>query len=76
MLYFVTLYINENVLFLIGGTKMIIEVTFALAGGINFGLEKSWGVVRDLLKRYPEATWKKIVNRKKGKGKYIVSINE
>ena len=51
---------------------MIFEVSFALVGGINFGLEKSWKVVEGLIKKYPYATWKKIVNLKKGKGKYIV----
>ena len=53
---------------------MIIEVSFGLAGGLNFGLEKSWNMVRDLMKKYPDATWRKIVNWKKGRGKYIVEI--
>ena len=53
---------------------MIIEISFGLAGGVNFALEKSWGVIDTLIKKYPQATWKKIVNRKKGKGKYIVEI--
>jgi hypothetical protein len=55
---------------------VIIEISFGLVGGINFGLEKSWGVVSDLLRKYPYATWTKIVNWKKGRGKYIVEINE
>lgn len=55
---------------------MIIEISFGLVGGINFGLEKYWGMINDLLKKYPYATWTKIINRKKGKGKYIVEINE
>jgi hypothetical protein len=54
---------------------MIIEVSFCLAGGVNFGLEKSWGVVKDLMAKYPGASWKRIVNWRKGKGKYVVEIN-
>ncbi|MDD5191784.1 MAG: hypothetical protein PHH54_05155 [Candidatus Nanoarchaeia archaeon] len=54
---------------------MIIEISFGLVGGINFGLEKYWGMVNDLLKKYPYATWTKIVNWKKGRGKYIVEID-
>jgi hypothetical protein len=53
---------------------MIIELSFALVGGVNFGLEKSWKIVETLIKKYPQATWKKIVNSRKGKGKYIVEI--
>ncbi|MBD3253005.1 hypothetical protein GF386_04695 [Candidatus Pacearchaeota archaeon] len=53
---------------------MIIEMTFAMVGGINLGLEKKWGFIEILLKKYPHATWKKIVNRKKGVGKYVVEI--
>ncbi len=56
--------------------KMIFEISFVMVGGINFGLEKSWGVVEELLKKYPYATWTKIVNWKRGKGKYIIEINE
>ena len=52
---------------------MIIEVSFALAGGINFGLENSWSIVEDLIKKYPHASWKRIVNKKKGK--YVVRID-
>jgi|TARA_B100001971_G_C18250132_1_gene577497 hypothetical protein len=51
---------------------MIFEISFALVGGINFGLEKSWKIVGALIKKYPGATWKRIVNLRKGKGKYIV----
>ena len=54
--------------------KMIIEVSFGLVGGINFGLEKSWRVVEGLMRKYPQATWKKMVDWKKGEGKYIVEI--
>ena len=54
---------------------MIIEVSFGLVGGVNFGLEKSWNTVENLIRKYPHATWKKIVNWKKGKGKYIVEID-
>ena len=54
---------------------MIIEVSFGLVGGINFGLEKSWSLVEDLIKKYPHATWKKMVNWKKSKGKYVVEID-
>jgi len=53
---------------------MIIEVSFGLAGGLNFALEKSWQVIEDLMKKYPQASWKRIVNRKRGNGKYIVEI--
>ena len=55
---------------------MIIEISFGLVGGINFGLEKSWGLVSSLIKKYPYATWRKIIDRRKGQGKYIVEINE
>jgi hypothetical protein len=51
---------------------MEIIISFALVGGINFGLEKSWRIVEGLLKKYPEATWKKIVGRETGQ--YIVDI--
>ena len=54
---------------------MIIELSFAMVGGINFGLEKSWQTVRDLMQKYPHATWKKVINRQKEVGKYIVSID-
>tara|TARA_Y100000034_G_C6871247_1_gene397800 strand:- start:607 stop:771 length:165 start_codon:yes stop_codon:yes gene_type:complete len=54
---------------------MIIEVSFGLAGGINFALEKSWNIVKDIMIKYPQATWKKITDFKKGSGKYIVEID-
>ena len=54
---------------------MIIEVSFGLVGGVNFGLERSWNIVDSLIKKYPGATWKRIVNWRKGEGKYVVSID-
>lgn len=54
---------------------MIIEVSFALVGGVNFGLERSWNIVDNILRKYPHATWKKIVNWKRGRGKYVVKID-
>lgn len=54
---------------------MIIKLSFALIGGVNFGLEKSWGLVENLIKKYPQATWRKIINWKKGKGEYIIKID-
>ena len=51
---------------------MIYEVSFALIGGINFGLEKSWKIIEELIKKYPNATWKRKINWKKKKGRYIV----
>ena len=53
---------------------MIIELSFAIVGGVNLGLEKSWGLIEELMKKYPYATWKKITNKKEGSGKYIVEI--
>lgn len=53
---------------------MIIEVSFGLAGGLNFALEKSWKVVDGLIKKYPGAKWRRVLNREKGKGKYVVEI--
>ncbi len=53
---------------------MIYEISFAIVGGMNLGLEKSWKTIDSLIKRYPHATWKKIINWKKGRGKYIVEI--
>jgi hypothetical protein len=53
---------------------MIIEVSFGLIGGVNFGLEKSWKVVEGLMRRYPGASWRKIINWRKNQGKYIVEI--
>lgn len=54
---------------------MIIEISFGLVGGMNFGLEKSWSLIKDLMVKYPQATWKKITDRKKGVGKYVVEID-
>lgn len=54
---------------------MIFEISFAMVGGVNFGLEKSWGLIKTLLSKYPEATWRKIVDRKKGKGKYVIEVD-
>lgn len=54
---------------------MIIEVSFAVVGGMNFGLERSWKIVEGLIKKYPYATWKRVVNKRKGKGKYVVKID-
>ena len=54
--------------------KMIIEISFGLVGGLNFTLEKSWDVFKSVMIKYPQATWEKIVDMKKGIGKYIVEI--
>ena len=51
---------------------MIYEVSFALIGGINFGLEKSWKMIEELIKKYPDATWRKKINWKKKEGRYII----
>ena len=53
---------------------MIIELSFVLVGGVNFGLEKRYSIIEDIMKKYPHATWKKVVDLKKGIGKYIVKI--
>jgi hypothetical protein len=53
---------------------MILELSFVLVGGANLGLEKSWPLIDRIMKEYPGATWRKIVDWKKGKGKYIVEI--
>ena len=53
---------------------MIFEISFIIVGGVNFGLERSWKIIENLIKKYPYATWKKIVNNRKGEGKYIVEI--
>ena len=52
---------------------MIIEVSFVIAGGVNFGLERSWRVIEGILTKYPHATWRKIMGLKRGK--YIVEIH-
>ena len=53
---------------------MIIELSFAIVGGANLGLEKSWKVVENIMKEYPGATWKKIVDSQQHKGKYVIEI--
>ena len=55
---------------------MIIEISFALIGGLNFGLERSWKLVQEILKKYPDASWRKRVNKRKKKGKYIIEIED
>ena len=52
---------------------MIIELSFGLVGGVNFGLEKSLGIIRDLMIKYPYAVWKKITS--KNNVKYVVEID-
>jgi len=54
---------------------MILEISFGLAGGVNFALEESWWLIKNIISKYPEATWKKIINRGKNKGKYIIEID-
>ena len=54
---------------------MIFEISFVMIGGINLGLEKSWAMVDNLLKKYPGAIWKKSIDNKTKKGKYIVEID-
>ena len=54
---------------------MIIEISFGLVGGLNFTLEKSWEIFKDIMTKYPQATWEKIADMKKGIGKYIVEIH-
>ena len=54
---------------------MIIEVSFAMIGGVNFGLEKSWNIVKGIIQKYPQATWKRIVDKRLKRGKYLVEIN-
>jgi len=56
---------------------MIIELTFAIVNGVNRNLEKehSWRIIENLIKRYPDATWKRIINLKHGIGKYIIQID-
>jgi len=71
---YVILYLNEKVLLILWEDKMIIEMSFGFVGGVNLGLERSWGIVENLLKKYPHATWRRIVDMKKGIGKYVVRI--
>lgn len=54
---------------------MILELSFVLVGGANLGLEKSWPIIERIMKRYPYATWRKIVDWNKGIGKYVVEID-
>ena len=54
---------------------MIIEISFGLVGGINFALEESWNLIKDIIAKYPNATWEKTIDKKKGKGKYVVEID-
>jgi len=54
---------------------MIFEIPFVLVGGMNLSLEHSWEFIKSLLDKYPNANWKKIINKKKEKGKYIVKID-
>ncbi|MBR9704200.1 hypothetical protein GOV12_02220 [Candidatus Pacearchaeota archaeon] len=54
---------------------MIYELSFVLVGGANLALEKKWGLVQSLMKKYPWASWKKIINLKKGIGKYIIKVD-
>lgn len=54
---------------------MILEISFGLIGGVNFGLEKSWTLIKDIMIKYPQATWEKITDKKKGLGKYIIEID-
>jgi hypothetical protein len=53
---------------------MIIELSFALVGGINLGLERHWHIIENIRKKYPYATWRKVIDLKKGIGKYVVEI--
>ncbi len=68
---------KEKLLFFLCEVKrvMIIEISFGLVGGINFGLEKSWGVIKNIMAKYPYATWEKIVDLKKGIGRYVIKID-
>lgn len=56
---------------------MIIELTFAIVNGVNRNLERehSWKIIDNLIKRYPDATWKRITDLKSGIGKYVVQID-
>jgi hypothetical protein len=54
---------------------MILEISFVLIGGANLGLEKSWPIVENIMKKYPQATWRKIVDYKKGIGKYVIEVD-
>lgn len=54
---------------------MILEISFGVIGGVNFALEESWGLIKNILSKYPDAIWRKTVDRRKGKGKYVVEID-
>jgi hypothetical protein len=49
-------------------------MSFVLVGGVNFGLERKYNIISEIMKKYPHATWRKIVNTSKGIGKYVVRI--
>jgi hypothetical protein len=51
---------------------MIIEVSCMLVGGLNFGLEKSWDLISDLIKKYPDARWHKSLEQ--NPAKYYIEI--
>jgi len=53
---------------------MIIELYFGIVGGVNLSLEKSWKLIEHLLRKYPHASWKRIIDEKKNIGKYIIKI--
>ena len=53
---------------------MILELSFGLVGGMNLGLERYWDVVDNIMKKYPHASWKKIIDWKHKRGKYIIEI--
>jgi len=55
--------------------KMIIRINFGLAGGLNFALEKSYSIIQEIMKKYPQATWKRTINRRKENGSYIIEID-
>ena len=54
---------------------MILELSFVIVGGAHLGLERSWKVVEKIMKKYPDANWKKVVDWSKKRGKYIVEID-
>ncbi len=53
---------------------MILELSFALVGGANLGLEKYWSIIENIMKKYPEAQWRKITDWEHKRGVYIVEI--
>jgi len=73
-------YLNKNELFYLEVTskfkkKMILEFSFVILGGANLDLEKSWNAISGIMKKYPYAKWKKVIDWKSKKGKYIVQID-